>query len=61
MNHLRWILLPTLVIAMLLSACGSSADLELGMPVPDFTIQAVRGGSYHLQDLLVVTYLCKKQ
>ena len=41
-----------IIILVLISSCVSSQELKLGMPVPVFSLNAVRGGTYHLQDLL---------
>ena len=50
-NLLRRPLFPILMI-LIVSACGSSTDIGVGTSAPDFTLQAVRGGEYHFQDLL---------
>src|SRR5215216_287128 len=40
-----------LLIILITGGCGSSVVLEPGRPAPDFDLQAVRGGFYHLADL----------
>ena len=37
---------------LIVSACGSATNIGPGSSAPDFTLQAVRGSEYHLQDLL---------
>ena len=49
MNHAYRLFL--LLIILSTYGCGSSPRLEPGSSAPDFDLQAVRGGSYHLADL----------
>ena len=49
MNLAHWLFL--LVGILVAYGCGSSRLLEPGSSAPDFDLQAVRGGSYHLTDL----------
>jgi peroxiredoxin len=37
---------------LIVSACGSATSIGPGTSAPDFTLQAVRGGEYDLQNLL---------
>jgi peroxiredoxin len=54
-KSIRYLLLAGVMLLALSSseACGSGgkAAVQLGSQAPDFTLEAVREGSYHLQDL----------
>ena len=39
------------IIVLIISGCNSSRTLEPGSAAPDFELQTVRGGTYHLSDL----------
>src|ERR1041384_7994862 len=50
-NFLERVLFPFLII-LILGACASSTQVTAGSAAPNFILQAVRGGEYHLDDLL---------
>ena len=49
----RWSLALILLTLVLSAACSpaSETDIGPGASAPDFTLKAIRGGSYHLADL----------
>lgn len=49
MNHAYRLFL--LLIILITYGCGSSPTLDPGSSAPNFDLKAVRGGSYHLDDL----------
>ncbi len=51
MNFVQRLFFSILILSIV-SACSSSAKLGPGTTAPDFTLQAVRDGEYHLQNLL---------
>jgi peroxiredoxin len=49
MNHTSRLFLPLIILVTY--GCSSSPTIDTGSSAPDFELQAVRGGSYHLADL----------
>ena len=52
-NMLRCVFTLLFCVSSFLSACNpiSAKDIQPGTAAPDFTLEAVQGGSYHLTDL----------